>query len=129
MATDRQPPVPDYDRPAVHGVDLTGDASTIGNLTTDEASKAKALAGGFGGGSTLIEAYERWKARQEELAKAAPAAEDTEQRALRKSAKHLGKSLLEGMAAPAACAKAHGHYKKHGGRSTYPVWARKVSGG
>ena len=103
-------------------------------MTTGRASLAKALVGPTASppGASLLEAYERWKSSQAaapKLGKAADAAADLEKRALKKSRKHLGKLLRDGMAAPVACDKAHARYRLEGGKSGFSVWARKVAGG
>lgn len=132
----------------LRGADLSGGASTIGSdgdavsrLTTEEANKARAILGGMGVGSptpgsapSLLQAYAKWQQRQREAAETVAKARhertpaETERRALKKSRKRLRRHLSEGMSAPAACAAAHRHYKRKGGRSTYITWARKVSG-
>jgi hypothetical protein len=108
---------------------MDNDEMTVGN-----ASLAKAVVGASSSppGTSLLEAYERWKASQAaapKLGKAADAAADLEARALKKSRKHLGKLLRNGMAPPVACDKAHQRYRLDGGKSGYSVWARRVAGG
>ena len=108
---------------------MDNDEMTVGN-----ASLAKAVIGASSSppGTSLLEAYERWKASQAaapRLGKAADGAADLEKHALRKSRKRLGKYLRDGMAAPVACDKAHARYRLEGGKSGFSVWARKVAGG
>ena len=103
-------------------------------MTTGRASLAKALVGASASppGTSLLEAYERWKSSQAaapRLGKAADAAADLEKRAIRKSRKRLGKLLQQGMAPSVACDKAHQRYRLDGGKSGYSVWARRVAGG
>ena len=103
-------------------------------MTTGRASLAKALVGATASppGTSLLEAYEKWRAAQAaapRLGKVADAAADLEARALKKSRKHLGKLLRNGMAPPVACDKAHQRYRLDGGKSGYSVWARRVAGG
>lgn len=124
------------------GIDLTGGGSTPGpslspdeaTLTTGNASKLKAVLGATASpaGTSLLEAYSRWRASQVAavpIAKAAEAGHDVEARAFRKSAKRLARHLREGMSPATAVTAAHFHYRKHGGKSGQTVWARKIAQG
>lgn len=112
------------------GVNIAGEASTIGRdagQTLGKASRAKAVTSALGDSApTLLQQYARWRAAQD--AQTRKAAEDPEARAMRKSKKRLRRCLAEGMSPTAATVQAHAHYRKHGGRSALPVWARKVAG-
>jgi len=124
------------------GIDLTGGAGTAGTslspdeatLTVGRASKTKAVAGALASppGSSLLSAWTAWKASQApavEVAKAADAQADIEHAAMKKSARRLAKHLSEGVSAPVACSLAHQHYKAKGGKSTFAVWAQRISTG
>lgn len=124
------------------GIDLTGGGSTAGRslspdeatLTTGRASTAKAVAGATASppGTALLQAYARWRESQAgavSLTKASDAHADVEAKAMKKSAKRLAKHLREGMAPSVACVRAHEHYRKHGGRSGLPVWAKRIAAG
>lgn len=128
------------------GVDLTGDASRVTNspfpedgMTVGQVSKAKAVFNAIGAGNTttrtLVEAVESWRERgaaAEQLEKARAAAitpEEVEAKATRKGAKRFAKHVREGVSPAVAVVKGHAHYKKHGGKSSLPVWAKKISQG
>jgi hypothetical protein len=106
------------------GVDLSGGTSTAANdpLSTGSASKTTT--------PPLLEAYQKWRQRQAAVVEKAGTAQlpaDAELRALRKSAKRLGKHVREGVSGPQAAVLAHQHYKKHGGKSGIEVWSRKIA--
>jgi hypothetical protein len=106
------------------GVDGSGGASTVNNRDNTAKAVLAGFTNGLGSGPpNLLEAYAKWKSAQ----KAAPS--DPEAVAMRKSRKRLAKALREGVAPAAAVVAAHARYKKHGGRSSLPVWARRVAQG
>jgi hypothetical protein len=108
------------------GVDGSGGASTAGNRDNTAKAILAGFTNGLGSGPpNLLEAYARWKAAQ----KAAPSPADPEAVAMRKSRKKLARSLREGASPAAAVVAAHARYKKHGGRSSLAVWARRVAQG
>lgn len=114
--------------------DLTGTGETppASPFTVGQASKARAYAqatapGDAMRGNNLVEAYKRWSAQQAAAAKAAPAAADLEAKALRKARKRYAKRLAKGASPIAASAAAFERYKEAGGRSGFPVFARKAS--
>ncbi|MCU1490708.1 MAG: hypothetical protein JWM85_2113 [Acidimicrobiaceae bacterium] len=126
-------------------VDLSGGASTTADqMTTGGASVAKAIRGSLGApGSqshtSLLDAYSSWREREAAASEATKAKSDTrtpaeveaslDARAMRKSARRLAKHLREGASPAVAGVRAHEHYKKHGGKSSHAVWARKIARG
>ena len=129
---------PDYpSRVRMTPTSLAGAGTTASDdpLTTGRASRAKAVLGASASppGSSLLDAYAKWKASSQDAAQAlgkkADMAADTESVALRKSAKRLAKHLREGVSPARAAVLAHAHYRKHGGRSGVDVWSRRVAEG
>ena len=101
-------------------------------LTVGRASLAKAVVGATSSppGTSLLAAWEKYKRSQEgaaKLGKAADAAADLEQRALKKSRARLEKALRQGTAPPLACDIAHRQYRLEGGKARFSDWAIKVA--
>lgn len=129
-------------RPAVTPVDLSGGASTIGRdsedeMTTGEASVAKAYAGGFTADphspsgrvaqTPLMVAYQRYLRRLQAAKATETTPAETEARAHRKGLEKAGKALQKGHHRDAAFARGFATYKKHGGKLGLQTWVRKCA--